>query len=234
MEKEDFKILNVKSMKNTFSFTFLAVLFLSKEKVLFLPKVCHVRKKVLLLVNHYITLEENVLILKYIDLILKLIKNIPMQAGLAGGSTDCASFIIGLNKLFNLNLSQNELGEFGKKLGADVVPCMHKLVKSEGIGDIITPLSSNLKYYILIVKPDFKCNTKIMYQKLDSNKNIKQSFNTDKVINILKNGNTKDLKNKLLSEKNTLKEEINELRIKKEAINADKEISDLKKKLKEI
>lgn len=128
---------------------------------------------------------------------VKLLKHIPMQAGLAGGSTDCASFIIGLNKLFNLNLSQNELEEFGKKLGADVVPCMHKLVKSEGIGDIITPLSSNLKYYILIVKPDFKCNTKIMYQKLDSNKNIKQSFNTDKVINILKNGNINSLKNNL-------------------------------------
>lgn len=140
---------------------------------------------------------------------VKLIKHIPMQAGLAGGSTDCASFIIGLNKLFNLNLSQNELEEFGKKLGADVVPCMHKLVKSEGIGDIITPLSSNLKYYILIVKPDFKCNTKIMYQKLDSNKNIKQSFNTDKVINILKNGNINSLKNNLYNVFETAIEEQN-------------------------
>ncbi len=142
---------------------------------------------------------------------VKLIKHIPMQAGLAGGSTDCASFIIGLNKLFNLNLSQNELEEFGKKLGADVVPCMHKLVKSEGIGDIITPLSSNLKYYILIVKPDFKCNTKIMYQKLDSNKNIKQNFNTDKIINILKNGNINSLKNNLYNVFETAIEEQNTL-----------------------
>lgn len=128
---------------------------------------------------------------------VKLIKHIPMQAGLGGGSTDCASFLKGMNLLFNLNLSENKLIDFGKTLGADVVPCMYKLVKSEGIGDIITPLKSNLKYYILVVKPDFKCNTKIMYEKLDSTKTLKQTFNTEEVINILKNQNIENLKNKL-------------------------------------
>ena len=79
---------------------------------------------------------------------VKLIKHIPMQAGLGGGSSDCASFLIGVNTLFNLNLSQVDINNIGKDLGADVVPCMYKLVKSEGIGDIVTELKSNLKYYI--------------------------------------------------------------------------------------
>lgn len=52
-------------------------------------------------------------------------KNIPMQAGLAGGSTDCSSFLIGVNKLYNLNISQENLERIGKSLGADVVPCMY-------------------------------------------------------------------------------------------------------------
>ena len=128
---------------------------------------------------------------------VKLVKNIPMQAGLGGGSTNCAGFIEGINSLFNLKMSKNDMINFGKTLGADVVPCMFSTVKSEGIGDIVSPFKSNLKYYILIVQPDFMCNTKIMYDKLDNSKNLKQNFYTNEVINILKNGETKDLKNKL-------------------------------------
>ena len=126
-----------------------------------------------------------------------LIKHIPMQAGLGGGSSDCASFIKGINLLFNLNLSETDLINIGKNLGADVVPCMYNTVKSEGIGDIVSPFKSNLKYYILVVKPDFTCNTKTMYEKLDNTLNLKQNFYTNDVINILKNGKTTDFKNKL-------------------------------------
>lgn len=126
-----------------------------------------------------------------------LIKHIPMQAGLGGGSSDCASFIEGINLLFDLNLSETDLINIGKTLGADVVPCMYNTVKSEGIGDIVSPFKSNLKYYILVVKPNFTCNTKAMYEKLDNTLNLKQSFYTDEIINILKNGKTIDFKNKL-------------------------------------
>ncbi len=128
---------------------------------------------------------------------VKLIKNIPMQAGLGGGSTNCAGFIQGMNILFNLNMSKEKMIEIGKSLGADVVPCMFNTVKSEGIGDIITPFKSNLKYYILIAKPNFTCNTKLMYEKLDNTENLKQEYYTNEVINILKTGETKELKNKL-------------------------------------
>ena len=59
-------------------------------------------------------------------------KRIPMQAGLGGGSTDCASFIIGINKLFDLRLSKLEMEAIGKSLGADVVPCFYnKAIKGE-------------------------------------------------------------------------------------------------------
>lgn len=126
-----------------------------------------------------------------------LIKHIPMQAGLGGGSSDCASFIQGISSLFNLNLSETDLINIGKTLGADVVPCMYNTVKSEGIGDIVSSFKSQLKYYILILKPDFKCNTKIMYEKLDNSSDLNQEFYTTDVINILKNGKIEDLKGKL-------------------------------------
>lgn len=125
-----------------------------------------------------------------------LIKHIPMQAGLGGGSTDCASFIKGLNKLFSLNLTESDLINIGKTLGADVVPCMYNLVKSEGIGDIVTPYPSS-KYYVLVIKPSFSCNTKLMYEKLDSEKSLKQEYYTNDVLDILNKNDIPALKNKL-------------------------------------
>lgn len=142
---------------------------------------------------------------------VKLVKHIPLQAGLGGGSTDCASFILGMNSLFNLNASEEKLIEIGKSLGADVVPCMYNLVKSEGIGDIVTKLKSNLTYYILLMKPNYECNTRIMYEKLDSNPNLVQKYNTNDVINILKNGNITDLQGKLYNVFENVIEEKEEL-----------------------
>lgn len=142
---------------------------------------------------------------------VKLVKHIPLQAGLGGGSTDCASFILGMNSLFNLNASEEKLIEIGKGLGADVVPCMYNLVKSEGIGDIVTKLKSNLTYYILLMKPNYECNTRIMYEKLDSNPNLVQKYNTNDVINILKNGNITDLQGKLYNVFENVIEEKEEL-----------------------
>ncbi len=88
-------------------------------------------------------------------------KNIPMQAGLGGGSTDCAAFLLCVNKLFNLKLSKNKIEEIAKKLGADVVPCLYnKAVLAEGIGEIITPIDTNFKYHMLIIKTETHCSTK--------------------------------------------------------------------------
>ena len=105
-------------------------------------------------------------------------KKIPMQAGLAGGSTDCASFIIGMNKLFDLKMTKEEKENLGKSLGADVVPCMYnKPVLGEEIGERISKIHTNLKYYILVIKPEFSCSTKEMFKKLDSmQRNLKKDY----------------------------------------------------------
>lgn len=112
---------------------------------------------------------------------VKLKKKIPMQAGLAGGSTDCASFLLGMNQLFHLKLSKAEIEEIGKSLGADVVPCFYNTVKGEGIGEIITPIHTNLKYYLVIIKPTICCSTKELFEKIDKQRNRKQSNQSNKI-----------------------------------------------------
>lgn len=129
----------------------------------------------------YLKLKEKYNNITGIKVILN--KKIPMQAGLGGGSADCASFIIGINKLFNLRLSKFEMEEIGKKLGADVVPCFYnKAILAEGIGDKITTINTNFKYYIVIIKPNISCNTKEMYKRIDQRKNIVRLDLSNKII----------------------------------------------------
>ena len=129
---------------------------------------------------------------------VKLNKKIPMQAGLAGGSTDCASFILGMNRLFDLRLSKTEIEDIAKSLGADVVPCFYnRALLAEGIGDEITPINTNFKYYVIIIKPQIACNTKEMYQKIDGKKDLKQPDNSDKMIQALEQNNLELLANYL-------------------------------------
>lgn len=132
-----------------------------------------------------------------IEVVLK--KNIPMQAGLAGGSTDCATFIVCMNKLFDLNMKKTEMESIGSSLGADVVPCFYNVpILVEGIGNIITKFDSNFKYYIIIIKPKLFHETKEMYQKLDKKSNeINQIDNTNEILEALKSKNIKKLSNSL-------------------------------------
>ncbi len=113
-------------------------------------------------------------------------KKIPMQAGLAGGSTDCASFLLGMNRLFDLRLSKTEIKKIGESLGADVVPCFYnRAVKGEGIGEIITPIHTHLKYYLVIIKPQISCNTKEIFRKIDERNDTIQPNNSDKIVQAL-------------------------------------------------
>lgn len=125
-------------------------------------------------------------------------KKIPMQAGLAGGSTDCASFLLGMNKLFKLNLTKNEIVSLGRSLGADVVPCLYnKAIFAEGIGDIITKINTNFKYYIVIIKPELSCNTGEMFKKLDNREKITEIDNGKNVIKALENNDIELLSDNL-------------------------------------
>ncbi|MCI8833379.1 MAG: 4-(cytidine 5'-diphospho)-2-C-methyl-D-erythritol kinase [Clostridia bacterium] len=151
---------------------------------------------------------------------VKINKKIPMQAGLAGGSTDCASFILGMNKLFNLKLSKNQIKEICKNLGADVVPCLYnRAILAQGIGDIITKINTDLKYYILIIKPEISCNTKTIFQELDTRNDIKQIHKSEEIINALESNNIEKLSHNLYNVfENVIKEKEIIQNLKKELI----------------
>ena len=95
-------------------------------------------------------------------------KHIPVAAGLAGGSTDAAAVLKGMNTLFSLGLSQERLREYGLTLGADVPFCvMGGGALAEGIGEILTPLPPMPPCRILLVKPPAGVSTGTVYRMLD-------------------------------------------------------------------
>lgn len=96
---------------------------------------------------------------------IHLEKRIPIAAGMAGGSTDAAAVLKGMNTLFSLSLSQKDLMERGVTLGADIPYCiMGGTALSEGIGEILTPIDTCLHGYIILVKPPVNVSTKWAYQ----------------------------------------------------------------------
>ncbi|MBB2181350.1 4-(cytidine 5'-diphospho)-2-C-methyl-D-erythritol kinase [Lachnospiraceae bacterium MD1] len=98
---------------------------------------------------------------------IELNKHIPVAAGLAGGSSDAAVTLLGLNELFETGLSKEALMKLGVKLGADIPYCiMLGTVLSEGIGEVLTPLSPLPDCHILLVKPDINVSTKYVYENL--------------------------------------------------------------------
>lgn len=98
---------------------------------------------------------------------ITLQKNIPIAAGMAGGSTDAAAVFHGLNELFDLHMSMDEMKRLGVKIGADVPYCiMGGTALSEGIGEILTPVSAPPEAYVLIAKPDINVSTKFVYENL--------------------------------------------------------------------
>lgn len=100
---------------------------------------------------------------------ITLDKHIPVAAGMAGGSSNAAAVLVGMNRLFHLGLSEQDLMERGVSLGADVPYCvMRGTVLAEGIGEILTPLAPLPKCYILVAKPAISVSTKTVYEKLDA------------------------------------------------------------------
>jgi 4-diphosphocytidyl-2-C-methyl-D-erythritol kinase len=99
---------------------------------------------------------------------ITLNKKIPVSAGMAGGSSDAAATLTGLNQLFEGGLSDDKLKEMGVKLGADVPYCIQLgTALSEGIGERLTPLRPMPNCHILLVKPDISVSTKYVYEHLN-------------------------------------------------------------------
>ncbi|WP_143319889.1 4-(cytidine 5'-diphospho)-2-C-methyl-D-erythritol kinase [Clostridium sp. HBUAS56010] len=129
---------------------------------------------------YYLPVNENNLVYKAARLLMDefhvahgirihLKKFIPVSAGMAGGSSDAAAVLFGVNKMFQLGLTREELMERGLKIGADVPYCvMRGTVLSEGIGEILTPLPDMPQCQVLIAKPAVSVSTKFVYEHLDA------------------------------------------------------------------
>lgn len=156
----------------------------------------------------YLPTNENNLVYKAADLLISefqitegvyinLEKHIPVAAGLAGGSSDAAATLIGINKLFRLGLSKRELMKRGVKLGADIPFCILRgTALSEGIGEVLTPLSPMPKCHILIAKPDISVSTKFVYENLKLNEDTIHP-DIDGMVNLLTEQNLLGISKKL-------------------------------------
>ncbi len=98
---------------------------------------------------------------------IDLEKHIPVAAGLAGGSADAAAVLTGVNRLFSLGLTREELMQRGVKIGADVPYClMRGTALAEGIGERLTKLQQPPECTVLLAKPPLHVSTKFVYSNL--------------------------------------------------------------------
>ena len=127
-------------------------------------------------------------------------KNIPVAAGMAGGSCNAAAVLVGLNKLWNLKLSEKQLQEIGLTLGADVPFCISgNAALAQGIGEELTYIKGLPKdTSILICKPNLFVSTKDVYQGLDLD-NIKDRPDNKLLIKCLEEGNIKVLSENMVN-----------------------------------
>lgn len=122
---------------------------------------------------------------------IRLEKFIPVAAGMAGGSSDAAAAMVGINHLFKLGLSEKDLMDRAVNIGADVPYCiMRGTALAEGIGEILTPLPPMPKCPVLIAKPPVAVSTKFVYENLKLTDATKHP-DIDAVADAIKN---KDLK----------------------------------------
>lgn len=152
--------------------------------------------------------DENNLIYKAAKLVMEtchvtegvkihLQKNIPIAAGMAGGSTDAAAVFRGMNQLFSLGLSTEELKKMAVKIGADVPYCIEGGTQlSEGIGEILTPIKGIPHFYLLIAKPEISVSTKYVYENLHLEELAKHP-DVDGMTEAIKAGNLDGIVNRL-------------------------------------
>ena len=129
----------------------------------------------------YIPVDENNLVWRAAKLMMDtcgimegvsihLHKVIPVAAGMAGGSSDAAATLVGMNRLFHCGLSKEKLMELGVQIGADVPYCVLRgTALAEGIGEKLTVLPPMPDCWILIGKPGISVSTKYVYKTLDLN-----------------------------------------------------------------
>ena len=156
----------------------------------------------------FLPVNENNLVYKAVKLLkdmyhveqgmeIDLFKCIPVAAGMAGGSTDCAAALVGAARLFHLHLSKEKLMEIGVTLGADVPYCVLRgTALSEGIGEILTPLPAIPDCHILIAKPPISVSTKFVYEHLDA-KELAAHPDIDGMVEAIKAGSLQGIADRM-------------------------------------
>lgn len=128
---------------------------------------------------------------------IELNKRIPVAAGLAGGSSDCAAVLVGMNRIFELNLTIEKLMEYGLMLGSDVPYCISRgTALAEGVGERLTYISPFPECYIVLAKPTVNVSTAYVYKNLDLS-NIKIRPKTNKMIEAINRGDVVDASSNL-------------------------------------
>lgn len=120
---------------------------------------------------------------------IHLDKQIPIAAGMAGGSTDAAATLLGLNALYDLGLNKEGLAKIGVKIGADVPYCIYGgTCLSEGIGEVLTKLPDAPDCFVVIAKPGIGVSTKYVYENLHI-ETVKDHPDIDGMIDAIKADN---------------------------------------------
>lgn len=128
---------------------------------------------------------------------IHLDKNIPIAAGMAGGSTDAAATLTALNELFEFGFTKEELAGIGVKIGADVPYCIYGgTYLSEGIGEILTKLPDAPDCYIVIAKPPIGVSTKYVYENLHI-ETVSEHPDMDGMVEAIQNGSLKGVTDKM-------------------------------------
>ena len=128
---------------------------------------------------------------------IHLEKNIPIAAGMAGGSSDAAQTFHGINELYGIGADTEALCSLGVKVGADVPYCIvGGTMLAEGIGEVLSPLPSPPEAYLLIAKPEINVSTKDVYQKIDT-EGVEKHPDIDGMIEALKVGNLQGVVDRL-------------------------------------
>ena len=155
---------------------------------------------------YYLPANENNLVYKAANLLFEefglpggisidLKKYIPVAAGMAGGSSDAAAVLYGVNRMYGLGLSQEELMKRGVRIGADVPYClMRGTALAEGIGEVLSPLPPMPPCNILVAKPGISVSTKFVYENLHANElRVDQHPDIDGILEALRRQDLKGM-----------------------------------------
>lgn len=156
----------------------------------------------------YLPVNENNLVFRAASLLMnefqihsgleiRLHKRIPVAAGMAGGSSDAAAALVGVNRMFRLGLTRKELMSRAVGLGADVPYCVLRgTALAEGIGEILTPLPPLPRCHILIGKPPVSVSTKFVYGHLKLSE-IRRHPEVDKMAEALAAGSLEGITSRM-------------------------------------